>query len=433
MLPNRFESSLDDDGTRLLAGYSDGTSQEEHDSSDSFTDTSDSEVDSEDDHPEAPYLASSHSLGKMVPHPQSTLVSLYDTIQHHTIVIESRDRDLKREHLFHFNVSFCSTSQQATQTERIKRKTLMVQNKQRKVLGNDSSYATHISCEQQTRIDNENHSNCFDTVARACTILQNFEHIHRLQCQHLVMPAYPHMQRVVNSGLTTDALIGMPIDVEAVSVPHTLAATGDQLRCCAWSCLPVYHSSTHVQYKAMNVTHEYTTPMFSLESLHLKLHMPGSTLLSVPFDTDRSPDVHYIEGIRILAAGEVLELTLTDIPTNDSNPLLAGHVVSMRDLRWMREGVFTPDQEALRQFVCSSIVHVQLTVLEEVTSTVVTLDLTKSGLHTKASHVDGISVGPDQLQSTETLLMNESMQYRLYFDVGCKVRQLVQRTAVDAI
>lgn len=433
MLPHRFEPSLDDDGTRLLTDYNYDTSVGEHDE-DSFSDTSDSEVDSEEDTNQTEYLASSHSLGKMVPHPQTAMVSLYDTIRHHTLIVESRDRDLEREHLFHFNVSFRSPCQQTTQTERIKRKTLRMQITQRKALGNDSSYATHISSEQLAQFDNEDHPNCLDSVPRKCTILQSFDNIHTLQCQHVIMPDYPHMLCIDNpSYTTTNAHIGMPLDVETISVPHTLAATGDNMRCCTWSCIPHYDKSTYIHYKSINTIHEYITPMFSLESLRLKLHVPGSTLLHTPFDTNHSPDIHHIEGISIQAGGEILELTLTHIPTNCSNPLLSGHVVSMRDIRWTDGLLLSSDQKQLQQFLCSSIVHVQLTVLEDVTSTAVKLDLTKSGLHVKASDLNGISVGPNHLETSSTLLMNESMQYRLYFDVGCKERQLVQRTAVDAI
>ena len=55
----------------------------------------------------------------MVPHPQATLVPVYDARRCRTLVLESRDRDLGREHLFRFTVRFQPPQTQPSQTERL--------------------------------------------------------------------------------------------------------------------------------------------------------------------------------------------------------------------------------------------------------------------------------------------------------------------------
>lgn len=459
MLPThsqRFEPALDDDGTRLLTGY------DAHDDADDdllyTTSGSETETDSQgatDDeayadanghaHAEPRHLASAHSLGKMVPHPQATLVPVYDARRCRTLVLESRDRDLGREHLFRFTVRFQPPQTQPSQTERLEERALVARNAQRQALGNDSSYATRITPEQQARMDAAAtaEAQCLPPPSqppRSCTVLERFEHVSALRCQHAVFPRYPHMQCVNYVGATTplveDAKVAVPVDIEAKAVPETLAGTGEVVRCCTWACLPGDDSPLHVHYRPTNCKVEYAAPMAALEALTLTIHTPEAPLLKDPFDASRTPDVHRVAGITVTNGGDELQLTLVGSPNKCANPLNKGDVVSLRDIGWVDVGALTAEQQDLRTFLCGCVAALRLVVLEDVTATTVRLDLTKSGANAEAAAVDGVTLEAGtgkQLVADATWLLNESLQYRLYVDVECVVRRLAQRTAVEAL
>ena len=442
--PQRFEPALDDDGTRLLTGYDDHDDDADDDllytTSGSETDTGD-EADDEA-HAEPRHLASAHSLGKMVPHPQATLVPVYDARRCRTLVLESRDRDLGREHLFRFTVRFQPPQTQPSQTERLEERALVARNAQRQALGNDSSYATRITPEQQARMDAAAtaKAQCLPPPSqppRSCTVLERFEHVSALRCQHAVFPRYPHMQCVgeTTTPLVEDAKVAVPLDIEAEAVPETLAGTGEVVRCCTWSCLPGSpdDSPLHVHYRAVNCKAEYAAPMAALEALTLTIHTPEAPLLKDPFDAARTPDVHRVAGITVAKGGDELQLTLAAAPTKCSNPLNKGDVVSLRDIDWVDVSALTDQQQALRTFLCSCVAELRLVVLEDVTATTVRLDLTKSGANAEAAAVDGVTLGAPEIVADATWLLNESLQYRLYVDVECVVRRLAQRTAVEAL
>ena len=452
MLPThsqRFEPALDDDGTRLLTGYD---AHDDDADDDLLYTTSGSETDTDTDdeaytdanghaHAEPRHLASAHSLGKMVPHPQATLVPVYDARRCHTLVLESRDRDLGREHLFRFTVRFQPPQTQPSQTERLEERALVARNAQRQALGNDSSYATRITPEQQARMDAAAtaEAQCLPPPSqppRSCTVLERFEHVSALRCQHAVFPRYPHMQCVgATTPLVEDAKVAVPLDIEAEAVPETLAGTGEVVRCCTWACLPgsPHDSPLHVHYRPANCKVEYAAPMAALEALTLTIHTPEAPLLKDPFDASRTPDVHRVAGITVANGGAELQLTLATAPTTCANPLNKGDVVSLRDIGWVDVGALTDEQQALRTFLCGCVAALRLVVLEDVTATTVRLDLTKSGANAEAAAVDGVTLGATELVADATWLLNESLQYRLYVDVECVVRRLAQRTAVEAL
>ena len=444
--PQRFEPALDDDGTRLLTGYDDHDDDADDDllytTSGSETDTDTDDEADDEAHAEPRHLASAHSLGKMVPHPQATLVPVYDARRCRTLVLESRDRDLGREHLFRFTVRFQPPQMQPSQTERLEERALVARNAQRQALGNDSSYATRITPEQQARMDAATtaEAQCLPPPSqppRSCTVLERFEHVSALRCQHAVFPRYPHMQCVgATTPLVEDARVAVPLDIEAEAVPETLAGTGEVVRCCTWSCLPGDDSLLHVHYRPANCKVEYAAPMAALEALTLTIHTPEAPLLKDPFDASRTPDVHRVAGITVTNGGAELHLTLAAAPTKCTNPLHKGDVVSLRDIGWVDVGALTAQQQALRTFLCGCVAALRLIVLEDVTATTVRLDLTKSGANAEAAAVDGVTLEAGtgkQLVADATWLLNESLQYRLYVEVECVVRRLAQRTAVEAL
>ena len=441
--PQRFEPALDDDGTRLLTGYDDHDDDADDDllytTSGSETDTDTGDEADDEAHAEPRHLASTYSLGKMVPHPQATLVPVYDARRCRTLVLESRDRDLGREHLFRFTVRFQPPQTQPSQTERLEERALVARNAQRQALGNDSSYATRITPEQKARMDAAAtaKAQCLPPPSqppRSCTVLDRFEHVSALRCQHAVFPRYPHMQCVgATTPIVEDAKVAVPLDIEAEAVPETLAGTGEVVRCCTWACLPSDDSLLHVHYRAVNCKVEYAAPMAALEALTLTIHTPEAPLLKDPFDASRTPDVHRVAGITVAKGGDELQLTLTAAPTTCANPLHKGDILSLRDIGWVDVSTLSDGQQTLRTFLCSCVAALRLVVLEDVTATTVRLDLTKSGANAEAAAVDGVTLGAPEIVADATWLLNESLQYRLYVDVECVVRRLAQRTAVEAL
>lgn len=422
---SHIKPSLDDDGTRLLTGFDGYDTQNVSYDSDSDSDT-DSQESADDVLNQSTHLSNAHSLGKMVHHSQTSLIPIFDARRSRTLVIESRDRNLEHEHLFQFTIHFQPQTQHS-QTDRIEKKALLIRNKQRLDLGNDSSYATHISTAQHAQFNTNNE------LQRRCTVLEKFEQVYSLTCQHAVFPRYPHMQCVGLSSSITNVNVNVPIDIRLHTAQTTLSGTGDVIRCCTSTCLPGNDGPLHIIYNPVNCKVNYATPLASLDALTVTVYTPDAPLHINPFDISSTPDMHHVTNIVIANNGEELHLRLASIPLKCHNPLNKGDIVSLRDFNWVNVDTLSNEQQQFRSFLYSIIAKIRLVVIEDVITSVVKLDLTKSKVNTEASTLEGIELGLEQIIANKTLLLNESMQYRLYIDVESMVRRLEQRTTVEAL
>ena len=433
------DASLDDDGTRLLTGFT----EDEEDLEDISTDVSTSDSDEEeyeyrvDTGTESTHLASRHSLGKMVPHPQSTVVPVYNTRLCNTVVIESRDRNLKHEHLFQFTVRFQPPTTQSSQTERLAEKTLIKAFAQRQDLRNDTSYATYLTSTKQAKFIAKQKaiSQCLPPPCdppRSCKITEAFTDIVSLTCNHAIFPKYTYMQCISTDGSTIDipdAHVSVPLDVQVSPLSNMLAGTGDIIRCSSFTCVPSYNYSHHTHYRPLNCKVNYDTPLASLDQLTITIHTPVTPLQKHPFEYSTSPDIHQVTTIE--STSKTLIITLHQIPHICDRPLVKGDIVSLRDIGWKNIESLTPEQKHLRTFMCSCVTSLQFVVLA-VDDKTVTLDLTKSGI-SDTMEVPIATLDSSVLDAQHTLLLNESMQFRLVFEVERIVRRLKQQVAVSSI
>ena len=95
-------------GGGALTAHPSTSSSDGSEESDSVTESESESDAAESRRLNAFQLGSEVSLGKMVPHAQNSTRPIFNSIQKHFIVIDSRDRDLLREHLFAFRVVFSS-------------------------------------------------------------------------------------------------------------------------------------------------------------------------------------------------------------------------------------------------------------------------------------------------------------------------------------
>ena len=431
-----FQPSLDDDGTRLLVEYASDTDSLNDISS--VSDTSDDESINSDKDIEynekedmiAPrHLASQYSLGKMVPHPQSTVVPVYDSKQTRTLIINSRDRDLFHEHLLQYSVTFNPPSDALSQTKRIEDKSFVSAYMQRVRLDNDSSYQTFLTKAKQKEFyysdDGKRH--------RSCTIIDQFKNVSSVECSQVLFPNYS--ERIVlrdDDDQDIRVKLGLTLDIDVDIITHKLCSTSHAYNpSFNFSCAPspTFSSQTQYQqqYMPLTVSTKYDTPIASLEQMTLTYFPPNTCLIADALNPTKSPDIHHV--YQIMSHNQTLVVSLTNSPTT-SNRLLTGDLVSIRDIGYQQtHNALDENQTKLIHVLCDKVPTLMF-VVKHVADKQITLDLSLSGLdHCLPS--DDITLDDTIINSAQTLMLNESLQHKLYLNVECIVRRLQQHTVVD--
>lgn len=379
-------------------------------------------------HQESQYT---ESLGRMLPVHQHSLHVENNYVRTYNIVVNSRNRNVLKEHLFSFAVHFGAVSKVCDAPEMCEPEPY------------DDCRACAQLCTdaQDTDSTDENTQSSVPcqvlSSVTSCTVDRTFNNVQEVYVSNVLIPNISFLEHIADTSALPETPISLhpPQEVYIEMTPNgnrRLYATDSVSNRCSFVCAPTEATDVHRRYETMNDPYSYDTPVNYLNHIDIRVHSLLDRLQYKPFvssqRTMQSPDVFAMYSVTYVAATKVLHVKLL---ATDMSRLSDGHIVSLVNVSFLDTESINNNEDNQKVYSLLCTLHDRSYVVTNVdtpsetspTHSIVSLSLSTLQL---PEHLLPSQDSELLLNAQSSVMVNESMQYTILMQLKCAERRLHQ-------